>query len=249
MISSPTRWSSKEIDQFDLNNSDDPDSYEEYLENYRRFYRASLDHLDRHIASFLDDLSEIKKDTTVIVTADHGQNLGFSEDDQLVGHVGSLSEGVLHVPLELINPPPGYPEQIEDMTTLLELPTLITGVASDDTPSISREVVPAERIGEPLGRPENFEYWDRMIRCAYRGEVKYSWDSLDTQQKHELRRGDEFGAKCVDDPTKIPTWATEQFEGTIEEYKEKAREKDATSRDMSDIDNATRDRLSDLGYL
>lgn len=249
LLSAPTAWSSKEIDQFELNNADQSALYKDYLENYRRCYRASLEYLDRNVASLLDDIADLDGNTTVIVTADHGQNLGLSEDDHLIGHVGSLSEGLLHVPLEMVNPPSGFPDQIGDLTTLLDLPTLITGIANGETPSISREVVTAERIGQPLGKPENFEFWNRMLRCAYRDNVKYCWDSLGTKEEYGLGGESEFRSKHVDGSAIIPTWASEPFGDTIEEYLAEVGGNKTSAGDSSDLDNATRVRLQDHGYL
>jgi hypothetical protein len=249
VLSPKPRWSSKEINQFDINNADTPGNYKRYLENYRRCYRASLEYLDREITSFLDYLSQAGDDTTIIITADHGQNLGLRDDDYLIGHVGSLSEALLHVPLEVINGPPDYPEKIENLTTLLDLPSLITSIANGETPSISRGVVPAERIGQPLGQPENFEFWNRMIRCAYREDAKYIWDSLAAKEKYKLKGGDEFGAIRVDDPAAIPEWASELFEYTIDEYRSKIQKEESSTGNIKELDNVTKDRLKELGYL
>jgi arylsulfatase A-like enzyme len=97
----PRGWSSDERDVWELFSAE----YDEQYWNRRNgLYRAAVDYLDHCLSQFLEELDG---STTVIMTADHGDNLGTEADEGLVNHKSSLSEGLLHVPLHLIKSPGG----------------------------------------------------------------------------------------------------------------------------------------------
>jgi Sulfatase len=70
----------------------------EVIERMRGLYAASIRSLDSWIGETLDALAEahLLDDTLVIVTADHGENLG---EHGMLGHSFSLDERLLRVPL------------------------------------------------------------------------------------------------------------------------------------------------------
>jgi membrane-anchored protein YejM (alkaline phosphatase superfamily) len=100
------------------------------------------------VTGLISDIHSITNcETTVIVTADHGEDLGDSPLDSSFGHTGSLSEGLLHVPLELYNPPQGYKSVYDNLVSHLDLAQLIMSIADESDCDISRTVAPAEIIG------------------------------------------------------------------------------------------------------
>ena len=198
--SAPRGWSTNEIHKWDINKDDAATST--YLSHYRSLYAAAIDYLDRQVARFADEVAtRTDRETTIIVTADHGHNLGYPAEDGLVHHDGSMSEGVLHVPLEVINPPPGWPESIPKLFSHLRLGDLIRSIAAGDDwdDSFTSTTIPAEVFGlggtgdardyREFGAGE-YEYWDRLIRCVYTGGdgtiVKHQWDSLGTAEMYRL---------------------------------------------------------------
>jgi arylsulfatase A-like enzyme len=69
----------------------------------RRLYAASIRSLDAWIGELLDGLEQARllDDTLVIITADHGENLG---EGGMMGHSFSLDERLLRVPLVASGP-------------------------------------------------------------------------------------------------------------------------------------------------
>lgn len=82
-----------------------PDSQIELL---RKLYAAEVHTVDQHLQQILDALDDrgLREETLIVVTADHGENLG--EEDSFnrrrMGHEGSMSEHLTHVPLVIAHP-------------------------------------------------------------------------------------------------------------------------------------------------
>ncbi|MFC7132400.1 MULTISPECIES: sulfatase-like hydrolase/transferase [Salinibaculum] len=236
---------------------------EEYVDNRRQLYGASVDYLDRKVYEFVEYLQDnTEEETTVIITADHGENLGFEADENIVHHKSSLSEALLHVPLVIVNPPDEAfgREEINDYVSHLQIRELVRGLAEADVPDITRERVAAERIGtwdydafvERTKKsgfdPDTLDWlWvDRAIRCVYDGERKWEWDSLDEQIEWEI----DFERPCwqqkVDSGVEIPEWASEFFTEDINEYKEQYVDENAVDETT---DDSVVNRLKTLGYM
>lgn len=242
----PQGWSSEERDVWDLCTSDDYD--EQYWTRRNQLYRAAIDYLDRVVSEMVETIEAVTDlETTTIVTADHGENLGTEVDENLANHKSSLSEGLLHVPFYLINPPPGYQANEKRSFIQLELRELIEGVANGRTPDVFRETVPAEVVGmSPGPDPDSdFEYWDRMIRCGIEGSTKVIWDSFGNVERYELNDERTNWQRRVKEIEEVPDWARDMFEVEIVEYKQSAMDTEKTI----DVGDATRERLKELGYL
>lgn len=76
---------------------------DDVLERMRHLYAASIRSLDAWVGDVLDGLERARllDDTLVVVTADHGENLGESG---MLGHAFSLDERLLRVPLVSAGP-------------------------------------------------------------------------------------------------------------------------------------------------
>jgi len=236
----PRDWSSDEKSVWELIEGE----YDEQYWNRRnQLYRATVDYLDRCISDFVDSISE---DTTIIVTADHGDNLGTEIDEGLANHKSSLSEGLLHVPLYIINSPE-IDNQTGQYLSQLSLPQLIEGCRDGYIPDLTRDRAFAELAGMSAGPdPEvGYEYHDRAIRCAYYKDEKIVWDSLGNCTKYSIEQ-DGMNWQChscnLDQP---PLWATERFGNEISNFKTDAVE----SRERVALDQSTAERLEELGYL
>lgn len=248
-------WSSNEYDKWELliEGCDDDD----YIQNYRDLYGTSIDYLDQVIHDLSNDiLSESDNETTIIVTADHGHNLGYDMENGYFHHTASLSEGVLHVPLEIINPPSEWPAEVTNKFSQIHLPQLIELIKNSewDEEVLEKEPVVAERIGL-LGENSEVnyqnsneideEFWNRMIRCGYDKLTKYEWDSLDNSKKYELDPEQAcWQSLCSKEPV-IPDRILSVFDEEIKEYKSKWRDQ---KQDLS-FDPDTAQNLKDLGYL
>lgn len=231
LYSVPTGWDSVDFDYWNVN-LEDRTSSDEDVKRYRELYAASIDYLDQQIVSFIEQLQdETDCETTVIVPADHGENLGYPEDGGLFNHMSSLNESVLHVPLYIINPPKGYDSTEGGYFTHLDFGRLIQDLAHDETPDVFRNRIPAELIGGNLATRKNvpddrLDYWDRMQRCVYQEEQKFFWDSLGDAIEYQLDHDRSCWQRETATDMTIPDWAEELFKRNINigKYRAESRE-------------------------
>lgn len=86
--------------------NDDLDDDE--IETIRDLYRGEVASVDEHLDRILEELDrqDLREDTLIVVTADHGENLG--EVDAMgrrrMGHESSVSDDLLRVPLVVAHP-------------------------------------------------------------------------------------------------------------------------------------------------
>jgi arylsulfatase A-like enzyme len=73
------------------------------LATFRELYAGEIAYTDRFLGRMLDalDANGVLEDTLIVVTSDHGENLG---EDHLIGHQASLDDRLLHVPLVFAGP-------------------------------------------------------------------------------------------------------------------------------------------------
>lgn len=237
-------WCSDRYDVWELMTGD----YPKYWQTRESIYSSYISYIDKLISGFIDDIQQTTENpTTVIITADHGENHGEQSADGMANHKSSLSEQLLHVPLEIVNPPDnGFP--VEGICTLLDLPQLATSIANSEWFNIERETIPAELIGMSAGpEPPNEldrEYFTRGIRAAYKEDMKIVWDSLGTTRKYTLDKSTPSEQILVDDEIEIPQWAMDLFSTDIETVVSEAR---SASADHT-VSKAVSTRLEELGY-
>lgn len=239
----PRGWASSGFSDIVVGEADEP-----ALERYRSVYSAAIDYLDRKMSELIESLLK-DHDLTVVLTADHGENLGYDAEDHLFGHTGSLSEATLHVPLLIVNPPPSAPTGTTDgYASQMDLPDLLTEMANDDWTDITRDVVGAERVGGTQwinnDGVNNYEFWDRTIRAAYRGDTKIEWDSLGNVYRISLGQ-QPCTRKTKEEIDSVPSWATSQFRQSIETDRNEARLGGHQTALTDDVER----RLRDFGYL
>jgi len=250
------KWHSDEIHKWEINKDDA--GTEEYFRKYRALYGAAIEYLDMQVLSLVDTIEKkTDKETTVVITADHGHNIGYPSENGLIHHNGSVSEGLLHVPLEIVDPPDGYPDRIEQLFSHLSLATLLSKLASGqpwDTGLVDEEV-PAETVGlSGTGDPRNYrefepgeyEYWDRLMRCVYRDDQKVSWDSLGNRTRYRIELDRPCWQEEVDEVDSVRAIEQRHFETPGTEYKERATS-ERTENEMTD--GVVTDRLRQLGYM
>lgn len=256
----PAGWDSNQFDQWEINI--DQRHTTEYFEYYRQLYGASIDYLDAIVTEMYDELaSSSSLPVTMIVTADHGENLGYSDEDGLFGHSSSLSEAILHVPLEIINPPSDWPNSVGDHISHLELPRLIRHLSSGESYTSPRR--PDEYAAEIIGMSgigfhdrevsaEVESYWDRMIRCYGTGDEKFTWDSLGEVCEYNISREAPCKQSLIsrvenkDTASEVvPEGHETYFDRDIRSVKSQQHE----SVNTLDLDAGTENRLKDLGYL
>lgn len=226
---------------------------DEYLENYRELYGASIEYLDRKVSELIEFLTQnTGNETTVLITADHGHNLGYSTEDNLVGHMASVSEGVLHVPLVIINPPDGFPDSIDDYFSHLDLGTLIEyiskGISSVD--DIVGSPIPVEHEGlvgyrekfdEFPGSRDEFDRWNRVLRAVYDEDIKYVYGTEGYVEAYDVNTGMDCHQRLLHERPEFPDWDDRLYEYGIAELQRTLQD--------GDVSTDVRDDLRDLGYL
>lgn len=235
----PYGWTSEDIDWKTVIESQD----EEQLENYVELYKSAIDYLDRVIDSFIDRVQEeTVYPTTFVVTSDHGENLGNESDDFLFGHSdSSLTEGLLHTPLVIINPPDEVDYLENQYLSHVDIGELLVALATDSYLDVTREAIAAERIGSD--RPYITE--GPTARCVYRDQYKYYWDTDGETRRFQLDRTSPSHQKLIDESVPVTELESQFFSTSIETAHENAM----GERTDSTIDAVTERRLKDLGYM
>jgi arylsulfatase A-like enzyme len=267
----PNDWSSNEIDKWELNK--DGMATEEYTRNYRQLYAAAVEYLDRVISELIDDIQRAtERETTFVIVSDHGHNLGYDADDGLFHHTGSMTEGIMHTPCEIINPPAGYPETVSEYFSHLELSDLIVRLAHEEPfdDELTAERIPAETIGllgadnTTWGREftdDEYAHWNRMIRCTYHDNTKTEWNSLGECLEYELDPDRPSWQRQVADNESLYSESTSEsesksilepepeakalFEVELMEYKQEAT---GDAQNLA-FDESVENQLKQLGYL
>jgi arylsulfatase A-like enzyme len=182
----PNSWTSTSESVLDLNENPDPD----YFRQYRKLYHSSISYLDREVGKLVKRL--VKDDTTVIITSDHGEGLGYPNG--VFGHKG-LSQSLVNVPFLIINSPE---KDDVDLYSHLDLPSLILGLINGRTEMQEFDQVMFERIGDPDvddGR------WDNSFRGKYDGERCTVWDERTELDKifdiplHEIEKEGDYSVQ------------------------------------------------------
>ncbi|WP_200531418.1 sulfatase-like hydrolase/transferase [Halorubrum sp. LN27] len=115
---------------------------EEDIRAVRGLYAGEVETADNHLAEIFNQLEKenLRQNTIVIVTADHGENLGETDEmgRQRMGHEASVSDAVLRVPLVVAHPDLDA-AMIENEVSLEFLYDLFLSIAGDGT-SIERAI-------------------------------------------------------------------------------------------------------------
>lgn len=249
----PSSWSSNEFDFTEIN-LHGPNGHESDIENIQQLYAAEADYLDRIISELIGSLQEkTDRETTVIITADHGENLGYAAEDFQLEHTGSLSEALLHVPLAVVNSPEWFNPDEHSPFSHLDLPDLIVGLAHNEEPDIEHRRCVAERVGSlvpeaSVSLTDQEEKWlTRMMRTVYDEDCRERvyWDSLDESCRYRLDPERPNWEEVAEENVAVNDLQDEFFDANIQEYWNLAREAERDQCVNSDVE----DRLSDLGYM
>lgn len=247
----PNSWSDGQPTVWDYN--EDNKASEEYTNNYRQIYGASIEYTDRVVSDMISRIqTKTDAETSIIITSDHGQNLGYEADEYMFNHNSTLTEGVLHVPLDIINPPEGWSQKENRYFSQCELGELIVALArGDDYPDdLFGEPIAAEVIGRASGyadldrfpgTDEKFEYLNRMIRCVYKNNRKFQWDSLGNADLLKIDPEKPNWQQQIKSHIDLPDLYKDLFKMEPSKYKEDITE--------SELDAETASRLKQLGYL
>jgi len=248
LYDAPPSWSSRAFDGRAVEHGE-IDEIRDDIEHHRDLYAAATEYLDRVVDDLVDWLhANTDEETTVVVTADHGENLGYEADRRLFAHRSGLTEGLLHVPLLVLNPPEEI-DPVTDYVSHLRLGDFVTGLANGTVPTVTDDVILAERIGfnvpvNPNATPLRDE--DRAIRVAYEGAAKYQWDSLGNRYRYQLDPDRPSWQELDAEGVNINEYETTLFKTPISEYRQ--RVETASDNQLSTVGDSVEERLADLGY-
>lgn len=242
----PPGFSSLDYDDWDINVADGVGAFGEELSRTRSLYAAEVEYLDRRLDNLLDTLDDqLDRDVVVIITADHGENLGYEADKYLANHTSSLTEGLLHVPFDIVAP--GYNVEIGDYASHLDLGQIVRQVLRGGPVEKAIETTPAAEIaGSGTGLPDegDLQQWDQTRRAVYNPghEQKY----IRTERSEEVYdvAGDPCHQTSLD--AAVPSGAFDGFENSFETFVERV---DGETGDQDrEVDGSVEARLKELGY-
>jgi arylsulfatase A-like enzyme len=244
------------------------DLSERDFEILRALYRAEISYLDQRIGELRDELRARGEweDTVFVVTGDHGENIG---DHGLMDHQYCLYDTLLHVPLVIHGGPFTGGESIDDLVQLVDLAPTLLDVAGIDAPEMRDQLQgrsfhpdssspPREyAIAEYMAPQPSMEALEKRVGSLSDDIRKFdrSLRAIRTKE-HKFIRGpdghEEFYRVDSD-----PGETTDLAEETPEQMRELENELDSwlTSFEHAEadgsvsMDEATKDRLEDLGYL
>jgi arylsulfatase A-like enzyme len=191
---------------------------EEELAAISAVYDASIRDLDRMTEDLMTGLTErgLLDDTVVVLTSDHGENLG---DHHLFNHRFALWDSLIHVPLVV-----RYPSKVEPGRTTTPVSTgdlfaSLVGLAGLEHPEglephtwfdddgatvVSEMALPLRREVRTVQRvyPDVvIEPWMRSGRALVEGEDKWiRWDQGSTERYHIGHDPQEFGEASGAEP-------------------------------------------------
>jgi arylsulfatase A-like enzyme len=230
----------------------------------RGLYRAQLAYVDERLDDLLAAFADagLREDTVFIVTGDHGEHIG---ERGFMDHQYSLSEALLSVPLVVTGPGFRNGGEVETPVQLADVPATILDIAGVDSPLDTllapKSLTDTESI--PTDRPLFAEYlapqpplsslrdryecrrdlseFDRRLRSVRRGDAKYVRGSDGSEETSAI--GTDSSGATPDDATAH----TEDLRHTLDAWAEALP---AVTEDGSvGMNDATRERLEDLGYI
>lgn len=236
-----------------------------------RLYAGDVWTADHHLGALLDALRErgLDEDTVVLVTSDHGEQLG---EHGLVEHQFSLYEPLLHVPLVVKVPPtlrgrfdPGAPDggvredpvQTTDLyATVLELAgveppeparfsrSFFAGPNPPDRPVYAEYSGPAPGLLKMLkgkNPKADLDRHDRVMGAVRVGDLRLIVDNRGAAELYDLRS----------DPGQLRNLAQERQEAgrALLDLLKRASSPAPDDLEPVELDARTRQQLESLGYI
>jgi len=238
------------------------------LEVLRGLYRAEIAHVDEQLAAIRDALVAAGEweDTILVVTADHGENIG---DHGMMDHQYCLYDTLVHVPLVIHGGAFTGGDDLTDLVSLADLAPTLLDVAGIDAPEArstfqgrsfhpdadapAREFVVGEYTAPmpsmaALERhvddlPESVYTFDRSLRAIRTEEYKLVRGSDGSRRLYDLRTDPgETRDVTADEPETVA-----RLERRLDQWLHTIEQAD-TDGSVS-IEGQRKAQLEQLGYL
>ena len=223
-------------------------------------YDGAIRHADAELERLVTALDERgdMDDTLVVVTSDHGE--GFGEPSEIRSGVRVAEHGVapeevvLHVPLLVSLPGQAEPSRVERPASLTEFPRVVDAVREGTDATFRTDgpvLATAVGLDEPLQRRAG-AYVSDLSPWTADSRLVFEWEAdEEVVRKHVTNRDRAVTVTCRDaqvgyrtDDGDIPRERVERaFAGV------KPLGVSSEGGGVEDIDDATYDRLEDLGYV
>ena len=238
------------------------------LEALRGLYRAELAYLDEQLANLKQSLVDAGEweDTVLVVTADHGENVG---DHGLMDHQYCLYETLVHVPLVLHGGPFTDGDDLTELVSLVDIAPTLLDVAGIDATSAREEfqgqsfhpdadVNPrAFVVSEYMAPQPSMDALERHVGelPPYIYDLDRSLRAIRTDE-YKLVRGSDGAVELYNldvDPREVANVAktrpdvVEQLSSTLDEWLESF---ETTTHDGAvSLGEARKRQLEELGYI
>ena len=236
------------------------------FEILRGLYRAEIAYLTEKIEEVVDLLRTHGEweDTLFVLTSDHGENIG---EHGLLDHQYALYDTLLHVPL-YVHGGPFEDNEIDDLVQLLDIPPTILDVLGIEAPEAReqfqgisfhpeteeiREYAVAEYMSpqpsmDALKRrvgnlSEQVYVYDRSLRAIRTDRYKYIRGSDGNQELYDIESDPGETSDIADSYEDIVARHDMMLDEWLESFET------ATHTDTVSMNEETKSRLEDLGYL
>jgi len=232
------------------------------IDGLRRLYAGEVAYVDWLLGRILDRLEDSDRldDTLVVVTSDHGENLGQHPP---LDHQLGLFDTLVHVPL-LIRYPSVFPAGAvrDDLVSLVDVPVALLSLARGDTDDPGGPILDGpprravfieyarpgyilQRIRDRLGIDP--APWDRTLRGVRTSELKWIEASDGRHEAYDLRTDPGEQRNLVDELGTVPATVA-PLAGILDEVSARWVPR-ADSEPPPPISEETAERLRSLGYL
>jgi arylsulfatase A-like enzyme len=241
---------------------------------FEALYDGTIRQADAAVENLVRTLDErgVLDDTLVVVTSDHGE--GFGEVDRLkstrlVGHVEGIHERQLHVPLLVKRPRQETGEVVRDPASLTNFPAVVESVQNAPEATTSADAPTTFADGPVLASSHGLtepnmalaeEYCDSDDLWQFRGDMLAVYESVDgaaganesdaggALEKYATWDDEAVTIRAVDAETSYVRARDDdgRVAETVGELTDAGVRGEGT--DVDDVDDATRQRLRDLGY-
>jgi arylsulfatase A-like enzyme len=217
------------------------------INDLKALYRGEVRYTDHYIGELLEDMKkrDLFDETIFIITSDHGELFG---EHELSGHPPSGYEESFHVPFVMFGPGIAEDRQVDQMSSLLDLPPTVADLSDlDIDPDWEGESLlkyiqnnrEASKKGMYLGDTDVLSYQTNEWRLTW-------WRTRDNpehpEQEWELWKLPE----CERIPLAEQKTVVERFREKLREYVDRTNNQKELSKPA--IDRMTEERLEALGY-